>query len=78
MENTIEILKEIIEDVADIPQDEIDAESALIDDLDLSSLEIMSIISSAEKKFSIKISESEMLSISTVEELAEVITDKLP
>ncbi len=78
MENTIEILKEIIEDVADIPQDEIDAESALIDDLDLSSLEIMSIISSAEKKFSIKISESEMLSISTVEELADVITDKLP
>ena len=76
MESIIEFIKETIEEVADISKDEINAESALIDDLDLASLEIMSIISEIEKKYSIKVSESEMLSISTVNELADVVKSK--
>ena len=76
MENIIEYIKRLIEEIADIPQEDIAAESSLIDDLDLSSLEILSIISEVEKKYSFKVSESEMLSISTVEELAEIIDRK--
>ena len=77
--NLDEIIKEIkiiIEDITDISQDEISDDSAMIDDLDLSSIEIMSIIAEVERNFSIKISESEMLSISTVEELAEIVENK--
>ena len=73
MENIVGFIKEVIEEVADIPQEEIKRESAFVDDLDLSSLEIMSIISEIEKKYSIKVSESELLSISTVEELAMIV-----
>ena len=76
IESVIEEIKAIIEDIADIPRDEIKPDSAMIDDLDLSSLEIMSIISDAEAKYSVKISEEEMLSVSTVAELAEVIKTK--
>ncbi len=72
----IEELKRIIEDIADISADEINGDNSMIDDLDLSSLEIMSIISEVEKKFPVKISEDEMLSISTVEELAEIIGER--
>ncbi len=72
----IEELKRIIEDIADISADEINGDSSMIDDLDLSSLEIMSIISEVEKKFPVKISEDEMLSISTVKELSEIIGEK--
>ena len=76
MENTLEEIKVIIEEIADIPKDEIDDSSAMIDDLDLSSLEIMAVIADAENRFSIRITEDEMLSISTVEELARIIESK--
>ncbi len=75
-EEYIEKIKAIIEDIADISADEIEADSSMMDDLDLASLEIMSIISEIEREFEIKITESEMLSISTVEELAEVVESK--
>ncbi len=76
MEKIIEEIKVIIEEIADIPKDEIDYTSAMIDDLDLSSLEIMAVIADVENRFSIRITEDEMLSISTVEELARIIESK--
>ncbi len=76
-DSVVEEVKCIIEEISDIPQDEMDIDSSMIDDLDLSSLEVMSIISDIERKYSIKISESEMLSISTIEELVDIILNKL-
>ncbi len=73
MDAKIEKIELIIEDVADIPVDEIEETSSFMDDLDLSSLEIMSIISKIEKEFSIKISEKELLSVETVADLAQLI-----
>ena len=73
----IKDIKTIIEDIADIMQDEISDDSAMIDDLDLSSVEIMSIVADVERHFSVKITESEMISISTVGELAEVVEGKI-
>ena len=73
MENKIEEIIKIIEDVTGIPADKINEESSFLDDLDLSSLEVMSIVADIEKKFSVKISEQELVSIRTVKELAEVI-----
>ncbi len=77
MENTVEVIAKIIEDIADIPLDEIKEDSHMMDDLDLSSLEIMSVVGDVERKFSIKISEDELLSISTVGDLAKVVESKV-
>ena len=76
MENTVEVISKIIEDIADIPLDEIKGDSHLMDDLDLSSLEIMSVVGDVERKFSIKISEDELLSVRTLEDLAKVVQSK--
>ena len=77
MDNIFETIANIIEDVADIPKDEIAENSSFMDDLDLASLEIMSIISKIEKAFSIKLSEDDLLSIETVEDLINLISEKI-
>lgn len=76
MNDILEKVASIIEDVADIPKDEIEESSSFMDDLDLASLEIMSIVSKLEKEFSIKMSEDDLLSIETVEDLINLISEK--
>ncbi len=73
MNETFKIIVSIIGDIADIPEDEITEESNLIDDLDLSSLEIMSIISRIEKNFSVKMNEKELLSIENISDLVKYV-----
>ncbi len=76
MENTEEFIARTIEDIADIPIDEITEDSSFIDDLDLSSIEIMSIVAEVERKYTVKLLETELLEIRTVGELAEIIEKK--
>ena len=76
MEEVIEKIKDIIVDISDISRDCINEDSAMIDDLDLSSVEILSIVADIENEFSIKITEDELLEISTVKELANIIENK--
>ena len=76
MDTIIKDIIEAIEEIADIPSDEITEDSALIDDLDLSSVEVLSIIAEIEQKYSISILEDELLDISTVKEFAEVVKIK--
>ena len=77
MENIIDEIKSMIEDVAGIPADEIENDSSFMDDLDLASLEIMAMVAEIEKKFSIRLAESEMLSIENIAELAELVESKI-
>ncbi len=76
MENKEKIIK-TIEKITDIPADEITENSAVIDDLDLSSMEILAIISEIEHEFSIKISEPELLSIKYVSDLILLVNKKV-
>ena len=76
MEEVFEKIAKIIEDVSDIPQDEIEETSSFMDDLDLSSLEIMSIVSKIEKEFSIKVAEQELLKVETVSDMVKLISEK--
>ena len=76
MEEVFEKIAKIIEDVADIPQDEIEETSSFMDDLDLSSLESMSIVSKIEKEFSIKVAEQELLKVETVSDMVKLISEK--
>ncbi|MDC7280474.1 MULTISPECIES: acyl carrier protein [Pseudobutyrivibrio] len=77
MEEIFEKIADIIEDVADIPKDEISMDSSLIDDLDLASLEIMAIVAKIEKQFSIKFTEKELLGLSTIEDSVKLIMEKV-
>ncbi|SFI20566.1 acyl carrier protein [Pseudobutyrivibrio sp. OR37] len=72
MEKFDEVAK-IIEEVADIPVDEIEEDSSLIDDLDLSSLEIMTILNNVSRKFGVKITEQQTLEIETVGDIVKVL-----
>ena len=46
----------ILEDVAEISPDEVREDSVLMDDLDLSSMEILTIVADLEETFGIRIS----------------------
>ncbi len=76
MNETYNEIVEIIIDIADISKEEIETESSLIDTLDLNSLEILAIVSRIEKKFSIKLSEQELLSIATVDDIVKLVESK--
>ena len=77
MDKIIEEIASVIEEISDIPAAEIEADSLIIDDLELSSLEILSIVSELMRKYSIKNSEDELLTIKTISDLAQIISDKL-
>ncbi len=63
----------IIEDVADIPQSDINENSLLIDDLDLASLEILAIVSKIEEEFSVSITEKELLAVESVADIVKLL-----
>jgi len=73
MSKYFDIVARIIEDVADISLDEIKMDSELIDGLDLSSLELMSIINEISKQCSVKISNKELLQMETVGDIVEFL-----
>ena len=66
-----EVVARIIEEVADIPKEEIERDSSLMDDLDLSSLEIMTIINNISREFQTKISEQRILEIETAADIID-------
>lgn len=74
MNDIYEKIVSIIEDVTDIPKEDIEGESSLISDLDLASIEIMSVVAKIEKEYSVKITEEQLLSVETVNDLVEIIS----
>jgi acyl carrier protein len=71
MDEVFETIVNVIEEVTDIPAEDIDISNSLIDDLDLSSIEIMSVVSELEKEFSKKLGENDLLEIATVQDLVD-------
>ncbi|SEL73707.1 acyl carrier protein [Butyrivibrio sp. ob235] len=76
MSEVFDFIADVIVDIADIEKENIKEDSELIDSLDLSSLEILSIIARIEKEYSIKIDENELLSITTIKDLEDIISSK--
>ena len=73
MSKYFDIVAEVIEDVADISKDEINMDSSLMDDLELSSLELMTIFSDISRKTSIPISNKNILEFETVADIVAVL-----
>lgn len=66
-------LLELIEELTDLPAEEITGESGLIDDLELSSFEIMTMFADLEETFGIRISEQELRDFVTVDDVIDGI-----
>ena len=73
MSKFFDIVAEVIEDVADISKDEINMDRSLMDDLELSSLELMTIFSDISRKTSIPISNKNILEFETVADIVAVL-----
>lgn len=76
-EEVINKISEVIEEVTDIPTSDIHADSILTDDLELSSLEVMTSIAEIEKAFHIRLKESELMKIVTVDDVAQCVMQKI-
>ena len=69
-----DILKKVIELFSTMTEvEEITEDSELIDDLGISSMDVLFLISSMEEEFKIKVPESAIRKMVTVEDVAEVI-----
>lgn len=76
----MEIKEKVLEIVAanceDIELEEITEESSFMEDLDLASLEIFSLVSEIEDEFNIRITERELQNIPTVGDMIRLIEGK--
>jgi acyl carrier protein len=68
-----EKIRAITADVADIAPEQITPESALMDDLDLSSMEIMTMLAEVEDTFELRIPERELRGFITMNDLVEYV-----
>jgi acyl carrier protein len=70
-----EKIRAITADVADISPEQIAPERALMDDLDLSSMEIMTMLAEVEDEFDLRIPERELRNFITVGDLVDYIVN---
>ena len=65
----------ILEDVAEIAPEDVNEDSALMDDLDLSSMEILTVVADLEETFGLRIPEKELRSFVTISDLADYLAE---
>ena len=61
----------ILEDVAEISPEDVNENSVMMDDLDLSSMEILTVVADLEETFGLRIPEKELRNFVTIGDLAE-------
>lgn len=72
------LLKKVIalfSTMTEVPTSEITADSELIDDLEISSMDVLFLISSLEEEFHISVSEKEIRKMVTVGDVVQVIQE---
>lgn len=63
----------VLQDVAEIEAEDVSEDSVLMDDLDLSSMEILTVVSELEDAFRLRIPEKDLRAIVTVSDLADYL-----
>ena len=63
----------ILEDVAEVSPEDVTESSVLMDDLDLSSMEILTIVADLEETFGLRIPEKELRNFVTINDLADYL-----
>lgn len=70
-------VKQIINEILDIPVEEIKPESNLVDDLEADSLDIVEMVMQLEDKFGLQIPESTAEDLKTVKDVVEYLEKRL-
>ena len=65
----------ILEDVAEISPEDVNENSVMMDDLDLSSMEILTVVADLEETFGLRIPEKELRNFVTIGDLADYLAD---
>lgn len=68
-----EIIK-IIAGVAEVPEESINLKTNLIADLDLESLDLVTLVSEIENKYQLEIPDKEIKKIQTVEDIVNILS----
>lgn len=68
-----EVIK-IIASVAEVPEESINLNTNLIADLDLESLDLVTLISEIENKYELEIPDKEIKKIQTVEDIVNILS----
>ena len=63
----------ILEDVAEVSPEDVTESSVLMDDLDLSSMEILTIVADLEETFGLRIPEKELRNFVTISDLGDYL-----
>ena len=63
----------ILEDVAEISPEDVTEDSVLMDDLDLSSMEILTMVADLEETFGLRIPEKELRNFVTISDLDDYL-----
>ena len=63
----------ILEDVAEISPEDVTEDSVLMDDLDLASMEILTVVADLEETFGLRIPEKELRNFVTISDLADYL-----
>ena len=59
-------LAELVNDVAGVPVEDVQLDKSFVDDLDIDSISMMTIVVNAEEKFDVKIPDEEVKNLKTV------------
>ena len=65
----------VLEDVAEISPEDVNEDSVLMDDLDLSSMEILTIVADLEETFGLRIPDQELRNWVTSADVADYLAD---
>ena len=65
----------ILEDVAEISPEDVNEDSVMMDDLDLSSMEILTVVADLEETFGRRIPEQELRNFVTIGDLADYLAE---
>lgn len=68
-----EVIK-IIANVAEVPEESINLNTNLIADLDLESLDLVTLVSEIENKYELEIPDKEIKKIQTVEDIVNILS----
>ena len=67
-------LAEIIEEIADVPADEVTPGKSFVDDLDIDSLSMVEIAVAAQDKFGVEIPDDQLKDLKTVQDVVNFVS----
>ncbi|HEX3965960.1 MAG TPA: acyl carrier protein [Trebonia sp.] len=67
-------LAEIIEEIADVPADEVTPAKSFVDDLDIDSLSMVEIAVAAQDKFGVEIPDDQLKDLKTVQDVVNFVS----